>query len=222
MRRIFCVEGAWSENLADTESVLPLLHLLQGVGKIESIHRYVETREGLLKLLARWTQKKYAKWSIAYVAFHGSPGRLHLHDEELKLEELADALRGKCRDRILYFGSCQVLRISEDDIKQFRKATGARAVAGYTSNVDWFESSAMNLLLLRTWWSRSTGICQRSSAFASSRRSRRQAPQCQRWRPGAVTSRRALSERAGGRGAVSGGLVGNARWDQSPHTARPY
>lgn len=150
MPRIFCAEGGYSTRLTDTTSVLPLLTFMQGIGKIKHVHRYVETRESLEKLLRRWTQKQYASFSLGYLGFHGSPGTLHVGQDKVSLVELGKLLEDKCADKTIYFGSCSVLDSNPDDLASFVRQTGVKAIAGYTKDVDWFESAAFDLLLFST------------------------------------------------------------------------
>jgi hypothetical protein len=49
--------------------------------------------------------------------------------------------------KFLYLGSCGVLDVERDELIEFMKATKLRGVAGYRADVDWFESSAFDLLL---------------------------------------------------------------------------
>lgn len=52
------------------------------------------------------------------------------------------------RGKVLYLGSCASLRVSERRIDDLLQQTGAIAVCGYTKYVDWFESGAMDVMLL--------------------------------------------------------------------------
>lgn len=86
---IFCVEGGWSNRLTDNDSVLPLLTFIRGNGEVPFIHRYVETVDALELLLGKWSQKQYARYSLGYLGFHGSPGVLHLSRQKVTIDQLA-------------------------------------------------------------------------------------------------------------------------------------
>ncbi len=144
---IFCVEGGWSSKLTDNDSVLPLLTFIRGNGDIPFIHRYVESADALALLLRKWTQKQYANYSLGYFGFHGAPGAILLGPKRVSLRELAEMLGDGCAGKVLYFGSCAVLDADEADLASFVKATGLRAIAGYSKDVDWFESAAFDLML---------------------------------------------------------------------------
>jgi hypothetical protein len=148
-RRVFCVEGAWSSKLTQEESVLPLLTFVRGLTGIPYIHRYVDTPDAFKDLLKRWPQKQYDKYSIGYFGFHGTEGAIHFrHKNRLTLEQVAEVFQGRGKGKLMYFGSCSVLNVPNEQIDEFLKKTKLRAVCGYRSEVDWFESAAFDLLLI--------------------------------------------------------------------------
>ncbi len=144
---IFCVEGAWSPKLTSKASVRDLLELLQKMDGIPFIHHPVDTVEGLLDALRRWKQKQYARYSLGYLAFHGEPGRIQVGRRSVSLGELGEALRGSS-EKILYFGSCSVLRVPGHDLDAFCDLSGSPCIIGFTQDVDWLESAALDLILL--------------------------------------------------------------------------
>jgi len=144
---IFCVEGAWSPKLTSRASVRDLLELLEKVDGIPFIHHPVDTVDGLLDALRRWNQKQYARYSLGYFAFHGEPGRIQIGRRSVSLEELGEALRGSS-DKILYFGSCSVLRVPGHDLDAFCDLSGSPCIIGFTQDVGWLESAALDLILL--------------------------------------------------------------------------
>jgi hypothetical protein len=48
----------------------------------------------------------------------------------------------------VHLGGCGTLRTSREQLKRFRKQTGALAVTGYTRSMDWHEAVAFEVLLL--------------------------------------------------------------------------
>jgi hypothetical protein len=64
------------------------------------------------------------------------------------LAEIADLARGAFKNKLVYFGSCKTLRAVDAQLQEFLKKTGAAAVAGYSKDVGWVESSAFELLFL--------------------------------------------------------------------------
>lgn len=144
--KVFCVES-WSSSLRDQSSVKGLLDLMECRRRIGYFHDRVHTVEELDRLLKKWGQRQYRSYNIGYLAFHGSPGRVHLGRRAVTLDHLAEVLNGACKGKTLFFGSCAVMEADYEDIEEFRRATGARCVMGYREDVDWFESMAFELLL---------------------------------------------------------------------------
>ena len=93
----------------------------------------------------------YSNYPILYLAFHGEPGKIHLSKRKKRsLEDIASIISGSCANRVIIFSSCSVLRANQKFISEFLKKTGALAVIGYKSNVDWIRSVALDLLLIET------------------------------------------------------------------------
>lgn len=112
------------------------------------IHRDVGTEAELEHYLAKWSQKRYSNYSLAYLAFHGTAEHIWIGRSKVTLDEIEAMLAGKCAGRVLYFGSCSTLDLEDGEIDRFRRAIGARAVCGYVEDVDWLESAAFELLLI--------------------------------------------------------------------------
>ncbi|WP_328992595.1 DUF6642 family protein [Kribbella sp. NBC_01245] len=145
---IFCLEGEWDPNLRNRNSVEPILELLERLGIARTIHRDVATRPELEYYLRKWGQKRYADYSVLYLASHGLGGKLELGQGSVTLAELADLLEGKCAGRVVYFGCCLVLNQQNDVLQEFARKTGAKAVLGYSRQIDWLDSAAFEVLLL--------------------------------------------------------------------------
>ena len=146
---IFCVEGDWSPLLTERASVRELLQLLENVAGIPFIHHHIDSPEGLFDLLGQWSQRRYARYSLGYFAFHGQPGHLQVGRSLVSLEELAHALEGALTGKIAYFGSCSVLKVPPEELDAFCSLTGSPCVVGFTRDVDWVASAALDLLLLQ-------------------------------------------------------------------------
>ncbi len=65
------------------------------------------------------------------------------------LEKLGEILNGMCSGKILYFGSCSVLRATDERLDAFCSLTGSPCVVGFTRDVDWIASAALDLILLQ-------------------------------------------------------------------------
>lgn len=145
---IFCVEGAWDEDLRKRMSVRPLLELLEHLGVATYIHRDAATKEEMRYYLGRWALKRYANYGLLYIAAHGDEGSLDLGKDVVTLAELAEWLDGKARGRVIYFGSCSTVQVDDKELVTFAKQTGASAVVGFRQEVDWLEAAAFEVHLL--------------------------------------------------------------------------
>lgn len=142
---IFCVEGEWSTDLRDKSSVLPLLNFLHTNDKIKFIYRTAGTEQELRRLVEKWSQKGLSDYRVGYFAGHGKPGQFRVGNDWVDLNTLGEAFPKGLKRKILYFGSCSVLK---GDLGEFKRTTGASMLCGYTKNADWMESSAFDLLFL--------------------------------------------------------------------------
>ncbi len=146
---VFCIEGNWNDMLSRKTTVLPVLELLEINAGVQFIYRDCSTVEEMEFLVDKWKQRGYARYRILYLAFHGAPGELMINRRHrMTLEELGDRLDHRCHRRLVYFGSCSVLRIDERTIERFLEASGAKAVCGYTTDVDWMKSAALDLIAM--------------------------------------------------------------------------
>lgn len=148
LTRVFCLEAPWSDRLTDRSSVRPLLDLLESRGEIRYAHRTASSVDEFLRSLRQWTQARYERFGFGYLATHGERGTVRVGQALVPLETLKDELRGRLAGRVLYFGSCETMRISLDQAQEFRRVTRARAVCGYTTEIDWVEAAAFELNLL--------------------------------------------------------------------------
>jgi hypothetical protein len=147
-KNVFCLEGAWDKNLKYKSTIEPVLNLLEKNGTIKYIHKDCATITELEYYLTRWTLKTYSDFPVLYLAFHGSENNIHLLGGEVSLDRLSEILAGKCKGRMIIFGSCNTLKIDKRHIKRFLKETQALAVLGYQTEIDWIKSTVHDLLLL--------------------------------------------------------------------------
>lgn len=154
VKGVFCLEGEWDKDLRSRTSIGPVLELLEksGYPKVPFIRRDVATLTEFDHYLKRWIQRRYDRYPILYLGFHGSPGKLHVgygpkQRGQVGLERLEESLAGRCRRRIIHFGSCGTLNIHGNRIRAFLRKTKALAVCGYQSEVDWMISAAFEIIL---------------------------------------------------------------------------
>jgi len=79
---------------------------------------------------------------------HGDAGLIRLGRDDVSLDELAEVLRGACKGKVIYFGSCLTLKQESKKLKSLAAVTGARAIVGYRRPVAWLDSAAFEVLLL--------------------------------------------------------------------------
>ena len=147
---IFALEGDPELDLKRQYSVQPILQFLKELNGTDVIFRDIGTAEELKHYLTQWTLAKYRKFDIGYFSFHGTPGSLWFPDgrkSPVTLEELGEWLEGRAQGRIIHFSACSVMRLDDQRLKEFRERSGATAVMGYRTDIDWAESMAFDTLL---------------------------------------------------------------------------
>lgn len=147
---VFALEGDPELSLNARYSVRPILQFLRDLNGTDFIFRDVGTADELRHYLRQWTLAKNSKYNIGYFSFHGSPGELCFpagRKRPLTLEELGGWLEGRAAGRIIHFCACSVVRLGSTRLQEFRQQTGASAVMGYRTNVDWAESMAFETLV---------------------------------------------------------------------------
>ncbi|MCF8254388.1 MAG: hypothetical protein K9H61_13835 [Bacteroidia bacterium] len=147
-KEVFCLEGDWSRNLKKQTSIHATLLFLKQNRDIDFIYRQCGTRENLAFYLKQWQLKRYQRYSILYLAFHGKPLQILIDKKPISLDELAEMLGDKCQNRIIHFGSCQTLNTDKRHIKRFLKKTNALCVCGFGKEIKFVESSVFDILLI--------------------------------------------------------------------------
>jgi len=147
-KEVFCLEGDWSRNLTKQTSIEAALLFLKQNRNINFIHRHCGTRENLAYYLKQWQLKRYHRYSILYLAFHGRPQQILIDKKPVTLDELAEMLGDSCKNRIIHFGSCQTLNTDIRHIKRFLRKTNALCVCGFSKEIKFVESSVFDILLI--------------------------------------------------------------------------
>ena len=146
---VLCLEGEWEKSdPLDRLSIEPSLHLLELQRYMRLVHRNVNTVEELDYHIAGMTHRRRRRYEVLYLAFHGSATGIDLGSSTVSLTDLADKLRHQDSGFVVYFASCGVLDAEPTALKTFCRESGAKAIAGYTRDVDWIESAAFELLML--------------------------------------------------------------------------
>lgn len=129
-KHIYCLEGNWNRNPRSNQSIKPILDLLHTFSKVKYVYRKCFNKEDFLKGLQTFAQKRYANYTVLYIAFHGQKNRVYFGNEYVTLKEIASMLEGKLKGKIVHFGSCSTLRTSEKNISDFITRTGCSCISG--------------------------------------------------------------------------------------------
>ena len=101
--------------------------------------------------LRKWRLRKYGNYPILYLGFHGDPGVLYVENRRIPpvdLDWLEERLAGRCKGRIIHFGSCGTLATHGGRLNRFLRRTDALAVCGFKTAIGWMKSAAFEIILL--------------------------------------------------------------------------
>ena len=163
--KLVCLESYWNEKLFESfsvkgffEAMAPLVH-----PPLTIAHRFIESQSGLEYYAKRpggvmWRQAELFDAPVYYLAFHGKPGAVSPILGRIDAERLCAAFAGYGDGgyrNLVYFAACSVLRGSAGErfARAFLKASGARAVIGYTTRVGWMASLIADMLFLHRFYS---------------------------------------------------------------------
>ena len=174
---VLCLEDTWWNDVSRPNSVEPILTLLSHWSPyhVPYAHRNVESHVVLFEYLKRWRQRRYERYPILHLAFHGCEQRLligdrRVRDNEVTLDELEKALAGGCAGRMIHFSGCNVFDAHGRRLRSFLDRTGALAITGFTKDVNWLDSTVFEALL---FGSMQENAFTRSGAHAIERNVRR-------------------------------------------------
>ncbi len=146
--KLVCLESYWNEKLFQTFSVKGFFEAMAPLSypPLTVAHRFVESEAGLAYYLKRpggvmWRHKELFDAPVYYLAFHGRPGAVSSVLGRIEGERLCEAFAGYGRGgyrNLVYFAACSVLRGERGErgerfAREFLKATGVRAIVGYTT-----------------------------------------------------------------------------------------
>lgn len=151
--KIFCLEGEWYQNdLRDQSTVETYLRFMRETFGIEYLFRKVNTRESFFKYMeqfGKYSKSKYKDYSLVYFAFHGDTNKIFFDEQEyMEINELKNIKYNPLMNRIIHFGSCRTLKLNFNELESFWYDTGARAVSGFSKNVDFLEASLFDIAYL--------------------------------------------------------------------------
>jgi hypothetical protein len=145
---IWLMEGNWSGTVTDVRTVKPVLQALEQAGRARTVPLTLNDTDDLRQALKRWGQKQHARFTIGYIALHGTPGTLYVGREAVDLGELGAGLPKDClKGKVLHVGSCSVLDLKPKERREIRAELGVKVLTGFTEEVEWFDALAFELLL---------------------------------------------------------------------------
>jgi len=143
---IYCLEGDWNSDLRNKMSVKSTLVYLNDCLNIKHIHRPCATAEQFNYYMTEYNKKRYSKYSILYLAFHGNPNEIFLGKDKIDLDLFEETNLGLFKNKIIHFGSCSSLNISKRRLKQFVKNTNALCLSGYKTDIEFNKSTVLDIL----------------------------------------------------------------------------
>ncbi|MEM9328381.1 MAG: DUF6642 family protein [Bacteroidota bacterium] len=153
MLKVFCLESEWNEKqLQYNTSVLPMMQYIEqvlGRTNFGFSYRQVPTYESLKHYLKEYQKKQYKSYELLYLAMHGAKGSINFMDQTVKLSDFAAEYKGAFTGKFLHLGSCRVLDLQSDHLKKIKDALDVKHLTGYSKEVDFLESSMMDMALLR-------------------------------------------------------------------------
>lgn len=149
MKGIFCLEGFWYGDHRDKTSVFPILDLANRNIGLPYLYHRCGTIEEFKFSIQRWKRKDFHnKYPLLYLGFHGEIGKIHIGNDSITIDELAEMLGDKCEKVVIYFGSCETMNIDKRLLLGFMEKTKSLAMLGYKKEVDWLQSASFDILLL--------------------------------------------------------------------------
>ncbi|MBN8726978.1 MAG: hypothetical protein J0H15_04660 [Xanthomonadales bacterium] len=152
---IYMFEGAW-EKATEPPQMLKFMQAYEQTFPGTRVHhRSFRNGEDLAYYLAKIPARQRA---LVYIACHGEVGLLEPSDKKsrITMATLLDILKSAFPQRIgfLHFGCCHILQ-PDDGLRRkllvsLQEASGATFVSGYTKEVDWLESTLLDLALIHS------------------------------------------------------------------------
>lgn len=152
MGKIFCLETEWNKSKHDLKyksSAQSLLEFLENSKGIQYTFRNVATETDFEYYIHHLYYDSYKLYDIVYLCFHGEKSNIEFANRtHIDLLEFAKNNPGIFEGKNVHFGCCSTLAITEDDIKLFKKESGARMVSDYAVDVEFINSFVFELWLL--------------------------------------------------------------------------
>jgi hypothetical protein len=179
-RKLVCLEASWDRRVFHTPSVRGFFEALSPLvhPPLRVAHRFVESAKHLAHYARKpggvlWTDPEAFDAPIFYLAFHGSPGAVRLPLGHVGSDVLCEAFSGYGGfNNLLYLAACGLLRGRKGTQfgRRVLQASGARAIIGYATDVDWMDSLVVDLLFLYRFYTHPDPWSHLLQIFASVQR----------------------------------------------------
>ena len=137
------LESLWDDDFDNATSVKPFFDGLSKVYDINIVYLTFYDVEDI----GYFIKKTKSKCSNYYIATHGSKKCLHgLNNNKIDSDSLNDIFKNS-KGKGIYFGTCKF--INKKNAEQILKNTNADWVAGYNREVDWFDSTIIDIAFWR-------------------------------------------------------------------------
>jgi len=148
VKHIVCLESYWNDDIENRLSVVPILELLTKMNGTRFVALSCNTIEEFIFNLELIPHKRGFK--ILYLAFHGYRGGIYLPNAGIDIEALGDLMKKNFRNWIIFFDSCDTLKVEKERIYDFMSVTQVMMVIGYKKRLSWIDGAAIDLLLLNS------------------------------------------------------------------------
>jgi hypothetical protein len=161
MKKIFCIESDWENTPEKKASILPLLECIKGIyPAFDYIYRTANTKEELIYCLHKFKSLRKIKDDFHAIVFcgHGGTGKINLGNgknfTEITLKELAEICQeidnNLFLNHLVHFDSCSTIKTSKKKLQEFKESTGAAAVTGFSKDVEFIDSYALEMILFES------------------------------------------------------------------------
>ncbi len=125
--------------------MLPILELLEKVHRMRYVHFTCNTLGEF-----RWNLERFkarTNFRVLYLAGHGTTNEMELaNGDRIDLETLSDIMGNRFAGWTVHLGGCGTINGSNADVRSFMQRTDVAMVTGYSKEVDWMSSAALDML----------------------------------------------------------------------------
>ncbi len=146
--KILALESPWNhKKYYPRLSVQPFIEAIcEDTGSKYAYYTFL-SESGFKELFPLFLEGKF---DLLYLACHGGPGVFYLGNRIVPIETIAAIIQesGGMGGKYLHMGSCSVLNIEEERIREIARNINAKRVSGYMRDVGWGESIGTDTYLL--------------------------------------------------------------------------